>query len=110
MFDLAHVWCSTWGTTPAEYGGVLGVDLDAAQLPTAEEFFADYYAASGSAERVLPFHQVLALLRYSGIFWGIHQRALAGTATASNAAEQGATAHNYLDRTLALVDSQDPRD
>jgi aminoglycoside phosphotransferase (APT) family kinase protein len=106
MFDLAHMWCATWATTPAEYGGVLGVDLSAQALPSAEDYFADYYAAADSPHRVLPFHRVLALLRYAGIFWGIYQRSLAGTATAANAAEQGATAHVYLDRALEIMATQ----
>jgi aminoglycoside phosphotransferase (APT) family kinase protein len=103
MFDLAHIWASTWGTTPAEYGGVRGVDLEAAQLPTGEEFLAAYYEASDSTEQFLPFHKVFGLFRYAGIFYGIGQRAAEGNATAANAEAQGRNAHSYLDRALEAM-------
>lgn len=103
MFDLAHIWASTWGTKPEEYGGVLGVDLGAAGLPTDEEFLAAYYEASGSDEHFLPFHKVFGLFRYAGIFHGIGQRAAGGNATAANADEQGRNAHIYVDRALEAL-------
>ena len=105
MFDLAHIWASTWGTRPEEYGGVLGVDLEATGLPTDEEFLTAYYGGSHSADRLLPFHKVFGLFRYAGIFHGIGQRALSGNATATNASQQGRNAHTYLDRALEHMDS-----
>jgi aminoglycoside phosphotransferase (APT) family kinase protein len=107
MFDLAHIWASTWGTKPEEYGGVLGVDLAAAQLPTDEEFLGAYYAASDSDEPFRPFHKVFGLFRYAGIFHGIGQRAAEGTATAANAEQQGRNAHIYLDRALEVMAGAD---
>jgi aminoglycoside phosphotransferase (APT) family kinase protein len=103
MFDLAHIWASTWGTKPEEYGGVLGVDLAAAGLPTDQEFLAAYYEASGSDEQLLPFHKVFGLFRYAGIFHGIGRRAAEGNATAANAEEQGRNAHTYVDRALEVM-------
>jgi aminoglycoside phosphotransferase (APT) family kinase protein len=103
MFDLAHIWASTWATKPEEYGGVLGVDLQAAQLPTDEEFLTAYYQASDSDEQFLPFHKVFGLFRYAGIFHGIGRRAAEGNATAANAEEQGRNADRYLDRALEVM-------
>jgi cytosine/adenosine deaminase-related metal-dependent hydrolase len=62
-----------------------------------------HYRAAGSDRRIAPFYEALALFRNAGIFRGIAQRAAAGTATAANAAEQGATASAYLDRALAVT-------
>jgi aminoglycoside phosphotransferase (APT) family kinase protein len=103
MFDLAHIWASTWGTRPEEYGGVLGLDLSAVGVPSDEEFLAAYYAASGSDEHFLPFHKVFGLFRYAGIFHGIGRRAASGNATAANAEEQGRNAHVYIDRALEAM-------
>ncbi len=106
MFDLAHIWASTWGTKPEEYGGVLGVDLEAAQLPTDEEFLAAYFEAADKTapdEQFLPFHKVFGLFRYAGIFHGIGRRAAEGNATAANAQEQGRNADKYLDRALEVM-------
>jgi aminoglycoside phosphotransferase (APT) family kinase protein len=105
MLDLGHIWSAVWATTPDEYGGVLGVDLDAACLPTADEFLAEYFAAAGIGTELDPFYRVLALFRNSGIFHGIGRRAEAGTATAANASQQGATAHAYLQRALDITRS-----
>jgi aminoglycoside phosphotransferase (APT) family kinase protein len=103
MVDLAHIWASTWGTRPEEYGGILGVDLEAAQLPTDTEFLTAYREASKFDVEFLTFHKVFGLFRYAGIFHGIGQRAAEGIATAANANEQGANAHRYLDRALEVM-------
>jgi aminoglycoside phosphotransferase (APT) family kinase protein len=103
LLDLAHVWSFTWDTAPEEYGGVRGVDLAAHGIPTAEEFFAVYYAASGSPRRLTPFHLALAAFRNAGIFRGIAQRAESGAANAADAAEVGRLDRVYLARALAVV-------
>lgn len=103
MFDLGHVWAATWGVSPDEYGGVWGVDLDAEGLPTGEQFARWYQQASGRDDELLPFHRVLGLFRYAGIFRGIGQRAAAGTASAADAEAEGDKAHVFLDRTLRLL-------
>lgn len=108
LFDLGHIWSATWATTPAEYGGVMGLDLEAAGLPSAGEFVDAYYRAAGTGRRLVPFYQVLALFRNAGIFHGIAERAAAGTAAAANAAQQDATALAYLDRALAITRESTP--
>jgi aminoglycoside phosphotransferase (APT) family kinase protein len=104
LVDVAHMWAATWATTPAEYGGILGVDLAAAALPTIEEYEAEYVAAGGSPGALTSFYKALALLRYAGIFRGVGQRAVAGAATSADAAERGALADIYVDRALQLID------
>lgn len=104
LLDVAHMWAATWATAPDEYGGILGLDLVAAGLPTIGEYEAEYIAAGGSSGALAPFYQALALLRYAGIFRGVGQRAAAGVATSSDAAEKGALADVYLDRALQVID------
>lgn len=103
LLDVAHVWSALWATRPDEYGGLMGVDLDEEGPPEADEYLAGYNAAAGG-EPMGPFHQVLALLRNSGIFRGIGERAAAGTANAANAAAAGRLADVYLDRALQQID------
>jgi aminoglycoside phosphotransferase (APT) family kinase protein len=71
--------------------------------PEPEEYDAAYQLAGGRAGGLSPFYRVLALLRYAGIFHGVRQRALPGTATAADALEQGRLADVYLERALAVV-------
>ena len=103
LADLAHSWMGIWATTPDEYGGLLGLDLPALGIPTADEFLADYYAASNSDRRLTAFHKVLALLRNAGIFHGIGQRAAAGTANAADAGDIGGLDRVFIDRALEFV-------
>jgi aminoglycoside phosphotransferase (APT) family kinase protein len=103
MLDLAHCWCATWATTPDEYGGILGLELERHELPTADAYIAAYEEAAGTTTGLPEFYLVLALLRYAGIFLGIGQRARAGTAAATNASTQGRLAYVYLDRALDLA-------
>jgi aminoglycoside phosphotransferase (APT) family kinase protein len=74
-----------WHSTPAEYGGFLGKDLDALGLPSEAEFVARYMARAPFDAPLLPFHKVFALYRFSVIFVGIADRAKAGTAAGAEA-------------------------
>lgn len=105
LTDVAHIWSALWETTRAEYGGLMDADLAALGLPGGEEFFEDYYAASGSPRRVTPFYLVLAHFRNAGIFHGIGQRAAAGNANAANAVETGRMGRVYLRRALETAAS-----
>lgn len=89
LADLAHCCAFTWHMSPAEYGGVMGVDLAAASLPSEAEFCEAYYALSGSADRLQPFHIAFALFRNAIIFEGIAARARSGNAAAANAKTVG---------------------
>lgn len=105
LLDLAHIWSFLWNTTPGEYGGIMGMDLDALGIPSAEEFFEYYYAAAVSDRRVTPFHLALAHFRNAGIFHGIGERAAAGSANAGNAEEKGRLDRVYLARALEVIDA-----
>jgi aminoglycoside phosphotransferase (APT) family kinase protein len=102
LLDVAHIWSAVWATTPEEHGGLAGLDLEELDLPTAEEFVATYAITPGGST-LQPFHQVLALYRNAGIFRGIGERAAAGNANATNAAERGRMGDVYLDRALSIV-------
>jgi aminoglycoside phosphotransferase (APT) family kinase protein len=103
LSDLAHAWSFTWGTAPEDYGGLQGTDLEAAGLPSPEEFFAEYYAVSGTPRRVTPFHLALAHFRTAGIFHGIAERAASGSANAANAEQKGRLDRVYVARALEIA-------
>lgn len=106
LCDVAHFWSFMYETTLDEYGGIMGMDLEALGLPTAEQFFEDYYAFARSSRRLTPFHFVLGHFRNAGIFHGIGQRAAAGNANSGNAEEKGKLDRVYLARALAVIDRQ----
>jgi len=83
--------CLAWHSAPAEYGGVLGLDLTALGIPGEAEYLDQYYRHRriGSGLRVQPFHLAFAMFRFAVIFEGIAARARAGTAAAENAAVVG---------------------
>lgn len=104
LTDLATTWAFTWETAPDEYGGVRGVDLAAAGIPSAEHFVEMYRAAGGVTAPLLPFHKVLGLLRNAGIFHGIGERAAAGIAASDDAAQAAKLDRIYLARAAALIE------
>jgi aminoglycoside phosphotransferase (APT) family kinase protein len=83
--------CLAWHSTPAEYGGLLGLDLTSLGIPGEAEYLEHYYRhrRTGSGLRVQPFHLAFAMFRFAVIFEGIAARARAGTAAAENAAVVG---------------------
>jgi aminoglycoside phosphotransferase (APT) family kinase protein len=105
LLDVAHMWAATWATAPAEYGGIRGVNLAEAGLPTIEEYEAEYVAAGGRPGALTTFYKALALLRYGGIFRGVGQRVAAGAATSAGAADQEAFADIYVDLALRVIDA-----
>ncbi len=95
-----------WHTSPSEYGGLLGVDLEAMRLPGEEEFVARYRAASPAAAPLLPFHTAFALYRFAVIFIGIADRARAGNAADPRAAELGPLARRFAQRGLEIAEGR----
>ena len=89
MADLGFsVIC--WRSRPAEYGGLLGLDLAALGIPSEAEYLQRYYASRWTAVRPLePFHVAFAMFRFAVIFEGIAARARAGTAASADAAAVG---------------------
>ncbi|MDQ4135252.1 MAG: phosphotransferase family protein, partial [Pseudomonadota bacterium] len=78
LADLAHS-CIAWHSRPEEYGGLLGLDLEALGIPDEADYVAAYGRASRRGARMTPFHLAFALFRFAVIFEGIAARAKAGT-------------------------------
>lgn len=89
MADLGFsVIC--WRSRPAEYGGLLGLDLPALGIPPESEYLAHYYASRQTPARPLePFHVAFSMFRFAVIFEGIAARARAGTAAGADAGTVG---------------------
>lgn len=92
-----------WHTAPEEYGGLLGLDLSALQLPAEEEFVSRYMMACPSAPPLLPFHKAFALFRFAVIFVGIADRARAGIAADPEAATLAPLAERFAERALEIA-------
>jgi aminoglycoside phosphotransferase (APT) family kinase protein len=95
-----------WHTAPDEYGGLLGVDLQAMHLPTEDAFVARYGAASPGTPPLLPFHKAFALYRFAVIFVGIADRASAGTASDPKAAALAPLARRFAERGLEIAEGR----
>ena len=102
LADLGYC-CMPWHTGPDEYGGLLGIDLDAKALPTEAEFIARYMEASPGASPLLPFHKVFALYRFAVIFVGIADRVRSGSAAGSNADVLAPLAERFAQRGLEIA-------
>ena len=89
MADLGYSLIS-WRSTPAEYGGMMGLDLARLGIPSEAEFLDRYYASRRTpAEALTPFHVGFSMFRFAVIFEGIAARSRAGTAASANAADVG---------------------
>jgi aminoglycoside phosphotransferase (APT) family kinase protein len=102
LADLAHS-CIAWHCRPDEYGGLLGLDLDALGLPGQGEFERAYHAASPDGLRMLPFHLAFALFRFALVFAGIAARAKAGNAAGSDAHRLGELCDVFAARARAIA-------
>ena len=69
-----------WHTSPDEYGGLLGFDLNELALPTEDDFVGRYMASLNQVSTLQPFHKAFALYRFAVIFVGIADRAREGNA------------------------------
>jgi aminoglycoside phosphotransferase (APT) family kinase protein len=102
LADLA--FCSMpWHTSPDEYGGVLGLDLDALGIPSEAAFVAHYYRHAAPTAPIAPFHVVFALFRFAVIFVGIRDRFRKGNAAGENAASVGPLAKRFAVRGLEIA-------
>jgi aminoglycoside phosphotransferase (APT) family kinase protein len=97
--------CIAWRTTPHEYGGLLGEDLQALGIPSEAEYLRHYCRAAGRDEATTPFHMAFALFRFAVIFEGIAARALAGSAASDNATAVGRLSAGFARRALACLDT-----
>lgn len=109
LSDLAHS-CIAWHSTPDQYGGLLGLDLEALGIPSQAAYEADYHAAMErrgvvTADRMSGFHMAFALFRWSMIFEGIAVRARAGNASSSDAGAVGSLAASFAARAAAFIEA-----
>jgi aminoglycoside phosphotransferase (APT) family kinase protein len=93
-----------WHSTPAEFGGLVGLDREALGIPDEAEFLRAYEANAGHGLRLQPFHHAMALFRFAVIFEGIAARAQAGNAAADNAALVGRLSARFARRAVEVID------
>ncbi|MEZ5931834.1 MAG: phosphotransferase family protein [Alphaproteobacteria bacterium] len=98
--------CMPWHSAPEEYGGLLGFDLEALQLPSEEDFVQHYMAASPFDAPLLPFHKAFALYRFAVIFVGIKDRAKAGNAADPEAEKLAPLAERFAVRALEIAEGK----
>ncbi len=102
-------FCSmSWHSSPDEYGGILGLDLETLGIPSQREFLDHYFAHAVPTAPLEPFHLVFSLFRFAVIFVGIADRARAGNAAAADAAEVGPLAARFAARALEIIDGARP--
>jgi aminoglycoside phosphotransferase (APT) family kinase protein len=103
LADVAYN-CMAFRTTPAEYGGILGLDLAALGIPSEDEYLERYSALVGRPTRVEAFHYAFALFRVSIIFEGIAARARRGTAWSEDAARVGELGVAFARRAVEIIE------
>jgi aminoglycoside phosphotransferase (APT) family kinase protein len=103
LADLAHA-AMAWHSTPAEFGGLVGLDREALGIPDEAEFLRAYEANGGHGLRLQPFHHAMALFRFAVIFEGIAARAQAGNASADNAALVGRLSARFARRAVEVIE------
>lgn len=106
LADLAHSLIA-WHSAPEEYGGMLGLDLDAMGVPSAQAYVERYAQGCGYAARLAPFHLAFALFRFAVIFEGIAARVLTGSAAGHDAGEVAHLSHNFARRALEVLDRRE---
>jgi len=104
LADLAF-FCIAWHSAPEEYGGVLGLDLPSLGIPDERVFVNRYFASANATAPLLPFHLAFALFRFAVIFYGIADRAKAGTASSANASDIGILAETFASRAKDVIAS-----
>lgn len=96
--------CMAWYTSPDEYGGILGLDLDALGLPSEADVVARYMAMNPGVAPLTTFHKAFALFRFSVIWVGIADRVRAGTAAGADAARHGSMAKQLAIRGIEVIE------
>ena len=94
--------CMPWHTSPDEYGGLLGFDLNELALPTEDNFVGRYMASLNQVSTLQPFHTAFALYRFAVIFVGIADRAREGNAADPRAKTLGPLAEHFAVRGMEI--------
>lgn len=104
LADLAH-WAMFYDLTPAQMGGLAGLDLDALGLPDRAAFLDAYAAAGGCSAPLTAWHRAFAMFRMAVILQGITARAAAGQATSADARAVGALAPDFAQLAAEVLSS-----
>ena len=94
--------CMPWHTSPDEYGGLLGFDLNELALPTEDDFVGRYMASLNQVSTLQQFHKAFALYRFAVIFVGIADRAREGNAADPRAKTLGPLAERFAVRGMEI--------
>lgn len=86
--------CLSWHIPPGQFRGIAGLDLDALGIPPLDDYVAAYVRRTGLALDLADFDFYFAynLFRLAGIMQGIMRRYVDGTASSSQALENGKAA------------------
>jgi aminoglycoside phosphotransferase (APT) family kinase protein len=103
LADLAYN-CVVYRAAADDYGGLLGLDLEALGIPSEQDYVARYCARTGRADGITPFHLAFSMFRFAVIFEGIAARARAGIAAAADAEEVGKLSVVYARRACTLIE------
>lgn len=103
LADLGYC-CMAWHTAPEEYGGILGLDLDATGLPDEAAFVTRYMDKSPQMAPLTSFHKAFALFRFSVIWVGIADRVRQGTAAGAAGADPTHLARRFAIRGLEVIE------
>jgi aminoglycoside phosphotransferase (APT) family kinase protein len=102
LADLGYN-CMIWHSRPSQYGGIMGLDLEALGIPSLDDYAATYCRLAGRSDHLLPFHIAFSLFRFALILEGIAGRAAKGNAAAANALEVGALSIAYAAEARAVA-------
>lgn len=95
--------CMPWVTSPDEYGGILGLDIRSAGIPSMDEFVGRYHSNLSDTAPLEPFHIAFALFRFAVIFVGIADRSRAGNSADANAAALSPLAERFGYRGMEIA-------
>lgn len=98
--------CIPWHTSSDEYGGILGMQLEALGLPKEEEFVSRYFATALPTPPMRAFHVAFALFRFAVIFVGIADRDRIGSAANAEAAKLGPLEAHFAQRALDVASAR----
>ncbi|MEL6374808.1 MAG: phosphotransferase [Pseudomonadota bacterium] len=102
LADLAYN-CICYVTAPTIYKGLHGLDLDALNLPTMDEYVAAYCAHAGRDDGITAFHLAFSMFRLAAILEGVYARGKAGNASSEEALRVGALGTTLAERGWAIA-------
>jgi aminoglycoside phosphotransferase (APT) family kinase protein len=89
LSDLAYA-CLAYHMNLPGRGGLVGVDFDAAGIPTENELIAEYLAQTGRQQiESWPFFLSFGIFRLAAIAQGVYARSLQGNAASEEAGQYG---------------------